>query len=334
MEDGCLSYERAVLARCRSIEHDLEGNLEMFAAIVFSVVMLWLAMAGLGLGDGAGPQAHEVTKYASGFQFTEGPAWHPDGYLVFSDIPADTIFAVRNGETEVFRKPSGNSNGLAFGAEGALFACEHGNRRVSMTRSGGEPVPLATHYDGKRLNSPNDLVVRSDGWVYFTDPPYGVRPEQRELDFQGVFRAKPGTEPELLTYDFVKPNGLAFSVDEKKLYVADTELDWIRVFDVGEEGGLVNGRVFHRFRGDGQFRPDGMKLDTAGNLYVAGRGGVRVIGPDGALVDTVCLPEIGSNVAFGGTDGKTVFVTARTSVYCFQAERSGAVVAGRHVKAP
>ena len=157
---------------------------------------------------------------ADGLQFTEGPVWHHESYLLFSDIPANKIYKWSSDKKlDIYRSPSGNSNGLTLDQQGRLIACEHGNRRVSRTETDGQIVSLAEKYQGKRLNSPNDAVVKSDGSIYFTDPPYGVQPDQRELDFQGVYRIDPDGTLKLLADDFEKPNGIVFSPDEKILYV-------------------------------------------------------------------------------------------------------------------
>jgi len=301
--------------------------------IVWSVALLGTAGLAMVL-EGGGLRTSELERLATGFQFTEGPVWHPDGYLIFSDIPADTIYSLKDGERDVFRRPSGNSNGLAFDREGRLVACEHGSRRVSATQKDGTVVPVATHYQGKRLNSPNDVVVKSDGSVYFTDPPYGVRPEDRELDFQGVYRIGPDGGLTLLADDFVKPNGLAFSPDEKVLYVDDTEKGWIRAFDVGEDGLLTEGRVFARLEGAGHGRPDGMKVDAEGNVYCTGPGGVWVISPAGEPIEVIETPEAAANVAFGGADGRTLYITARASIYSVQVRHPGAVVSRRPGQGP
>ncbi len=271
----------------------------------------------------------EVEEVASGLQFTEGPAWHPDGYLIFSDIPASTIYRVGPEGLQAYRHPSGNSNGLAFDPQGRLVACEHGNRRVSVTGEDGTVVPLAAHYEGRRLNSPNDVVVKSDGAVYFTDPPYGVEAVDRELDFQGVFRVAPDGGLGLVADDFVKPNGLCFSPDESLLYVDDTEQHHVRVFEVATDGGLRNGRVFFQVSAPEQLRPDGMKVDVEGNLYVAGIDGVWVVAPDGRLLETWELPIRPSNLCFGD-DGRSLYVTARPMVYRLRVRNAGAVYARRH----
>ncbi|MCW3978330.1 MAG: SMP-30/gluconolactonase/LRE family protein, partial [Candidatus Bathyarchaeota archaeon] len=192
-----------------------------------------------------------VEKVAGGFEFTEGPVWVPDGYLLFSDIPASTIYRWTPGSVsaEVFRAPSGRSNGLTLDREGRLLACEH-DRRLSRTEGDGSVVTLAERYEGKLLNSPNDVVVRSDGSIYFTDPPYGLprQEEGRELDFNGVYRLAPDGALTLLDDSFDRPNGLAFSPDERVLYVNDSRRGHIRAFDVRADGTLSNGRVFAELR--------------------------------------------------------------------------------------
>ncbi|MFP3896836.1 MAG: SMP-30/gluconolactonase/LRE family protein [Anaerolineales bacterium] len=259
----------------------------------------------------------DMEEVASGFEFTEGPVWHPDGYLLFSDIPANTIYRWQEGREPIsWREPSGHSNGLTFDRQGRLVACEHGNRCVSRTEVDGTLTALATHYHGKRLNSPNDIVVRSDGSVYFTDPPYGVDPEERELAFSGVYRIPPdGGDLELLMDDFERPNGLAFSPDERILYVDDTWRRHIRAFDVADDGGLSSGRVFAEMPSDMEGGPDGMKVDVEGNIYSTGPGGLWIYQPDGHLVGTIMGPHPPANLAFGGPERKTLYLTARTSLY-------------------
>jgi len=249
-------------------------------------------------------------KVGSGFQFTEGPVWHRQGFLIFSDIPANRIVKwTALDKVETFRQPSGNSNGLTFDRQGRLIACEHGNRRVSRTEPDGKVVALAEKYEGKKLNSPNDIVVKSDGSIYFTDPPYGVQPSEKELSFNGVFRISPDGNLTLLAPDFERPNGLAFSPDEKKLYVADTARGHVRVFDVQPDGTLKGGEEFVKTPG-----PDGMKVDTKGNLYVTSTG-VAVFDAKGKKLGEISLPERPANCCFGDADNRTLFVTARTSLY-------------------
>ena len=269
-------------------------------------------------------ESEEPERIATGFQFTEGPVWHPDGYLLFSDIPANAILKwTPDGKVETFRKPSGNSNGLTFDANRLFIACEHGNRRVSRTEKDGTVTTLADRHSGKRLNSPNDVVVKSDGSIYFTDPPYGVQEDQRELDFQGVFRLAPDGTLTLLVDDFDRPNGLAFSPDEKILYIADTNQKHVRAFNVQPDGTLKNDRVFAELKSDKPGGPDGMKVDTKGNLYVTGPGGTWMFDPTGKHLGTIVTPEGPANCAFGGEDNKTLFITARTSVYSVKVKVAG-----------
>jgi len=269
-------------------------------------------------------ESTEMQELASGFQFTEGPVWHPGGYLLFSDIPASVIYRLDpGGSPSPWRSPSGNSNGLTLDRQGRLVACEHGNRRVSRTEADGTVVAIATHYDGKRLNSPNDVVVRSDGSVYFTDPPYGVREEAKELPFNGVYRLSADGALELLVDDFDRPNGLAFSPDEQTLYVDDTTRRLIRAFDVAPDGSLANGRLFADMASDAQGGPDGMKVDVTGNIYCTGPGGLWVYLPSGELIGRVTGPQLPANLAFGSPDRKTLYLTARTSVYALRTRTAG-----------
>lgn len=272
-------------------------------------------------------ESTEMEEVASGFQFTEGPVWHPDGYLLFSDIPASIIYRLHAGKQGVpWRTPSGNSNGLTFDRQGRLLACEHGNRRVSRSDPSGTVTSLASHYRGKRLNSPNDIVVRSDGSVYFTDPPYGVAPDERELPFSGVYRISPEGTIGLLIDDFQRPNGLAFSPDEATLYVDDTTRRQIRAFDVAEDGSLSNDRVFAHMVLDLEGGPDGMKVDREGNLYATGPGALWIYRPDGEFIGMVIGPQRPANLAFGGSDLRTLYITARTSVYALRTRIAGVSV--------
>ncbi len=246
------------------------------------------------------------------FQFTEGPVWLPGhNILIFSDIPASTIYQE---DGVVFRKPSGQSNGLTLDREGRLIAAEHETRRVTRTEGDGTITILAESYDGKRLNSPNDVIVRSDGMIFFTDPPYGLpgmlEGPHAELTFSGVYALLPGEELVLLIDDFDKPNGLTLSPDESILYVADTDGAHIRAFDVAEDGTLSNDRHFYDLP-----TPDGIKTDTQGRIWATARDGVHVISPDGERVLVIECPEIPANLCFGGENGDILYVTARNSVY-------------------
>jgi sugar lactone lactonase YvrE len=247
---------------------------------------------------------------AEGLGFTEGPVWLPDGSLLFSDIPNSRIHRWHAGALGVYREPSGGSNGLTLDPSMRLLACEHENRRVSRER-GGVVDPVATHYEGKRLNSPNDIVIRSDGRIFFTDPPYGITEDQRELPFNGVFTLSTSGDLTLLTTDFDRPNGLAFSPDEHTLYIADTARHHVRAFDVGADGALSNGRVFADMREEG--RPDGMKVDREGRLFVCATT-VQVFAADGRPLGVIDCPQMPANCTWGD-DGSTLFIAARTGLY-------------------
>jgi len=260
-----------------------------------------------------------LERLATGFQFTEGPVWNAaDEYMLFSDIPANRIYkwSPKEGVT-VFRDPSHHANGLTYDRQGRLILCEHGTRRLSRLDTHGEYTVLADKFRGKRLNSPNDVVLTSDGAIYFTDPPYGITPQEQELPFQGVFRIDPASnELRLLVEDFDRPNGLAFAPDEKRIYVADSSSRrHIRVFDVDHEGGLSNSRVFAAVRAELEGNPDGMKVDVEGNFYVAAAGGVWVFSAEGTLRGVIETPEKPSNLAWFDDEWRSLFITARTSVY-------------------
>jgi gluconolactonase len=272
----------------------------------------------------------QVDQLGTGCQFTEGPLWNTaEEFLLFSDIPANQIkrWSPESGIIS-FRTPSGRSNGLTYDKLGRLIACEHENRRVSRTEADGAIIPIATHYNGKRLNSPNDVVVKSDGSIYFTDPPYGIMTDNREitgqeLDFQGVYRlSADGRTPTLLVNDFDRPNGLCFSPDESILYIDDTARMHIRAFDVQPDGTLGNGRIFAEESGENGV-PDGMTVDQRGNLYVTGPGGVWIFDPSGKHLGVIGIPEITANLAWGGDDWKSLFITATTSIYRVQCKVSG-----------
>jgi gluconolactonase len=267
-------------------------------------------------------EAGDPEQIATGFQFTEGPVWHPDGYLIFSDIPANRMYTwAPDGTVTVRREPSGYSNGLTLDRERRLIACEHGNRRVSRTEADGSVVALAERYDGRRLNSPNDVVVKSDGAIYFTDPPYGLAPphgpsvQEREQPCNGVYLITPDGALELLVADFDRPNGLAFSADETVLYVDDSPRRHVRAFDVRPDGTLANSRVIADMDHPQPGSPDGMKIDAEGHLYVAGATGVWVFEPHGTLLGVVVTPERPANCAWGDADRRTLYITARTSLY-------------------
>ncbi|MDD5289135.1 MAG: SMP-30/gluconolactonase/LRE family protein [Dehalococcoidales bacterium] len=266
------------------------------------------------------PEGAILETVATGFGFTEGPVWCGN-YLLFSDIPKNRIVRLRlpveGPEVTTFRNPSGNSNGLTLDGSQRLIACEHSARRVTRTETDGTIKVLAEHYQGKRLNSPNDVIVRSDGSIYFTDPPYGLRnnADWKELPFNGVYRIAPDGELHLLANDFDRPNGLAFSPDEKTLYINDTIRQHIRAFDVNDDGSLKNGRVFIDMKSNEPGNPDGMKIDLKGNVYCTGPGGFWIIDHTGKCLVIIRPPELPANLAWGDTDWHSLYLTARTSIY-------------------
>ena len=284
--------------------------------------------------DAIVPADVTVEKLAGGFIFTEGPVWHPDGYLLFSDPNANTIYRwSADGQISVFRTKSGysgidigeygqpGSNGLALDADHRLTINQHGNRRVIRVERTGAVTVLADRYDGKRLNSPNDLVYRSDGALFFTDPPFGLpkafEDRRKELPFSGVYALVDGTV-RLVANDLSGPNGLAFSPDERFLYVTnwDPSKKVVMRYAVDTSGGLSDGRVFFDMTAAaGEDALDGIKVDEQGNLYVSGPGGLWILSPEGKHLGTIVAPEHPHNLAWGGEDGRSLFLTAQTGLY-------------------
>jgi gluconolactonase len=268
-----------------------------------------------------------VGQVGTGFNFTEGPIWHPiDHYLLFSDMPGDVRrrWDARRGVVEV-RRPSNKCNGMTYDAELNLIVCEHATSSLIRERPDGRREVLASHFQGQELNSPNDVCVHSSGAIYFSDPWYGRMPvygveRPRQLGFQGVYRLAPGgSEPTLLVdrYLFEQPNGLCFSPDERQLYVNDTVQTLIRVFDVDANGSLSNARVFASGISSELEPgvPDGMKCDQRGNIWVTAPGGIWVYASTGELLGKVHVPELVANLAWGGADFRTLYLTATHSVY-------------------
>jgi gluconolactonase len=291
------------------------------------------------------PKDAKLEKIADGFTWVEGPVWHKEGeYLLFSDIPANAVYKWKAGEeTSVFLQSSGysgvipfagkepGSNGLIFDAEGRLVLCRHGDRQIGRLEWNGSITPLAGRYDGHKINSPNDLVYRSDGALYFTDPPFGLPKAFDDPDkapVQGVYRLAIDGTVTLLIKDINAPNGIAFSPDEKTLYVSDVDpkrAAWL-AYDVKEDGTVTNGRVFFdatRWRKDPFFGPDGFKVDRYGNIFGARPGGLSVIAADGTLLGTIETGQPTSNVAWG-EDGRTLFITGGSSVYRLRLMTKGA----------
>ena len=261
---------------------------------------------------------------AKGFQFTEGPVWHPDRYLLFSDIAGDTIFRFVPGRgVQKFITPSRNSNGLTFDASGRLLACEHGGRQISRISDENNMVPLVGQYDGKPLNSPNDLVVHSSGNIFFTDPPFGISPDTGEQGFNGVYRVDPNGSITLLRDDMDLPNGLAFTSDESILYIADSRKRQVLAYPVNSDLSLGEPSVFVDMDVTAVGNPDGIKVDVEDNVYIAGAGGIWAVGPSGQHLGTLEFPELPSNLAFGGPRNMTLFVTARTGIYSIRVNVPG-----------
>jgi gluconolactonase len=255
--------------------------------------------------------ASAVKRLAGGFGFTEGTAWNAAGFLLFSDIPNDTIHRLVPGAAPTsFKKPSGKSNGLAWTPDGQLVACEHGNRRVSRSAADGSAtVTVADAYGGKRLNSPNDAIVRSDGNLYFTDPTYGLDGRPAELAFRGVFRVDPKGALTLVDDGLTQPNGVALSPDEGTLYVGDSGAPKTWAWSVGPDGVPSAKRPFAP---EGS---DGMAVDDDGNVYLTTASGVAVYKPTGNKWGTLPVPERPTNLSFGAAERTTLFISARTSIY-------------------
>jgi gluconolactonase len=276
------------------------------------------------------PAGARIERVAGGLRFAEGPVWiREQGCLLVSDIPADRILRVEpGGAVTVYREPSGHSNGLTRDADGRLIACEHGTRRVTREEGGAGPRVLADRFDGRRLNSPNDIVVKRDGSLYFTDPAAGIDPALQEQPVQGVYRCEPGAGAlTRLVDDFLVPNGLAFSPDERLLYIDDSapERHHVRRFDLAGDGTLSGGEVFARMTPGEPGPPDGMKVDRAGHLFCTGPGGVWVFAPDGEHLGTIHTPEPAANCAWGD-DGRSLYIAARSSVYRVRGASPGGVL--------
>jgi len=288
------------------------------------------------LGEPVDP---EIERIATGFDFTEGPVCANDDALLFSSPNTNAIYRWKDGRLTVFRTKSGytgtdigryhqpGSNGLTFSPDGLLTICQHGNRRVIRVNPHGDITVLADRYGDQRLNSPNDLVYRSDGTLYFTDPPFGLAdPADQELPFNAVFRVTPDGVLTADVTDLAGPNGLAFSPDEKYLYVGNWDEDNKVVvrYPVAQDGALGAGELFHDMTSaPGEDAIDGVKVDSAGNVYACGPGGIWVLAPDGSLVRLIELPEAPHNLAFGDEDARTLYITAETSVYRMRLENPG-----------
>jgi gluconolactonase len=267
----------------------------------------------------------EAERLATGFVFTEGPLWHPDGYYYFVDVRASKLYRVTPGRPpETLREQTGGGNGTTFDLQGRLVLCEGDNRRVTRTAADGTREILVDRFEGKRLNRPNDVVCRSDGSLYFTDPGLRVPLAERELTYAGVYRIAPDGAITLIA-DCEYPNGLAFSPDERVLYVANTRWTaYILAVELDAAGNPLRRRIFADMSSDETDGvPDGMKVDVGGRVYCTGPGGTWVFAPDGARLGIIRTPEVPANLAFGGPDLRTLFFTARTSVYTMRVKTPG-----------
>jgi gluconolactonase len=278
--------------------------------------------------DGLVAPGAALERLAEGFLFTEGPVWRrEEGALHFSDIPASRRYRWHptDGAT-LLRDPNDMGNGMTLDTAGNLLVCHHATSTLVRERADGSREIVASHWQGRELNSPNDVVVRSDGTIYFTDPPYGRHaaaygvPREQELAFQGVYRVDARGVLHLEADDFAGPNGLCLSPDESLLYVNDSMRAHVRVFAVGADGSLGEGRMFADGIGAGAVgeEVDGMKCDERGNVYVTGPGGIWVFAPDGARLGRIDVPETVGNLAWGGEDGLTLFVCGSTSLYALR----------------
>lgn len=262
-----------------------------------------------------------IEKVAGGFTFTEGPVWSRDNYLLFSDVPENKIWRLTNEGKSAFREASNGANGNTFDAQGRLYSCESRSRRVTRTDKKGAIEVLADKFEGKRLNAPNDIVVRKDGHVYFTDPAFGAQADSRELDFYGIYHIPVKGPLELVAKTKGRPNGIALSPNGKLLYVADSDERVIRAFDVAANGKATGERVLIS-KIDGP--PDGIRTDEKGNIWVTCNN-VSVYGPDGKFINKIDFPETPRNLTFGDGDFSTLYVTALKSVYRVRLEIKGSV---------
>lgn len=258
----------------------------------------------------------KIVKEPGEYLFTEGPQFLHDGRLVFSDIPANKLYVMKGGEVSIFRDPSRNANGNTLDSTGRLITCEHGSRQVTRTDGSGKVTVIASTFEGKKLNSPNDACVSKKGRIYFTDPPYGIRPDEQEQPVNGVYMIE-GEKLTLLLKDFDRPNGIVLSPDEKTLYVADTAKNHIRAFPVLPNGLLGEGKVLASTP-----NPDGLRVDTKGRIWSASGDGANVISPDGKVLEVIKFPEAPANLCFS-RDGGTLYVTARKGLYSVKVTAKG-----------
>ena len=277
--------------------------------------------------DGVIAPGTRLERISGGFTFTEGPIWHPtEHWLVFSDVAESVQYRWNeNDGLSVFRRPSNQANGNCFDREGRIVSCEHASSHLVLHDHGGKRVRvLASHYEGRELNSPNDVICDSRGRIWFTDPTFGrIREDlgmlrDQELPKQGVYRLDGDGTLTCVADDFRQPNGLCLSNDETRLFVNDSWGPTIRVFDVREDGNLAGGDVWATVRGEGEGVPDGMKMDLRGRVFCNGPGGVHVLAPEATHLGVIQTPEKSTNFCFGGPNLSTLFITASTSVYAIE----------------
>jgi gluconolactonase len=271
-------------------------------------------------------ESTNLEKIAGGFKFTEGPLWHPDGFVYFVDLRSNLLYRMIIGEKPVKVRDTEEGNGTTFDLQGRLLNCEGAARRVYRIEHDGSVTTIADRFEGKRLSRPNDAICRSDGSIYFTDPNYRVPLQERDIGHGAIYRIKPdGSISEVAKIEY--PNGLAFSKDERTLYAANTRWNqYITAFELDSEGNVIRRRFFADMSADGDGTngvPDGMKIDEAGRIFCTGTGGVWIFEPDGKLIGIYEMPEVCANIAFVGSDLKTLMLTASTSVYTLRVRTPG-----------
>ncbi|MCC6398133.1 MAG: SMP-30/gluconolactonase/LRE family protein [Bacteroidetes bacterium] len=284
--------------------------------VIRIVVLLILAWTHIAFCQSPIPSGAKLERIANGFKFVEGPVWKDGTGLLFSDIHPGIIYqwSALDSQVTIYLKPSDSSNGLTFDLQGNLILTQMRLRRIARQESNGAITPLAATYNGKRFNSPNDIVVTSKGSIYFTDPDFNTPAgEPKELSFKGVFRLSPSGTLQVMDSTFDKPNGICFSPDEKRLYVNESPQYKIYVWDVDHDSTISNKRLFYTIPMSGY--ADGMKVDPAGNVYCTGPSGVWIVSPAGTYLDKITTPETPTNCAWGDEDRKTLYITAGTGVY-------------------
>lgn len=270
-------------------------------------------------------EGEEPEIVAGQLEFTEGPYWHSDGYLLFSDIPANRVYRWSEMDgLDVYLEPSGNSNGIEADIDGSILLAQHAGR-VSRLTSDGDLTVIADSYNGQRLNSPNDIAVHSSGNIYFTDPPFGVSDEDRELDFSGVYRLSPDGNLSVVFDEFAYPNGITFSADESLLYVNDSETGTVLKFDVGEDGIMGSHEEFANIgvMGSGLGAADGMETDQAGNLYTTGPQGLIIFDSEGNQLHNVEFEKQITNLGWGGENLNHLYITGSENVYRYVMDATG-----------